>query len=96
MSNIRVNFGDILPETSKSSAFWDMGVDSHLKKLLLFSPYEAGELGWHQCSSATTAYNDTVYIDFFACINFHEFMKMGNFACSVNSRFMYNWLFRLI
>ena len=38
MSNIQVNFGDILPETSKSSAFWDMGVDSHLKWLLLFSP----------------------------------------------------------
>ena len=31
MSNIQVNFGDILPETSKGSAFWDMGVDSHLK-----------------------------------------------------------------
>ena len=30
--------GSILPETSKSSAFWDMGVDSHLKWLLLFSP----------------------------------------------------------
>ena len=36
-------FGDILPETSKSSAFWDMGVDSHLKWLLLFSPDEACE-----------------------------------------------------
>ena len=31
-------FGNILPETSKSSAFWDMGVDPHLKWLLLFSP----------------------------------------------------------
>ena len=31
MRNIKVNFGDILPETSKSSAFWDMGVNSHLK-----------------------------------------------------------------
>ena len=40
MRNIQVNFGDILPETSKSNAFWDMGVDSHLKWLLLFSqPY---------------------------------------------------------
>ena len=29
VSNIQVNFGDILPETSKSSAFWDMGMDSH-------------------------------------------------------------------
>ena len=38
--DIQVNFGDILPETSKSSAFWDMGVDSHLKWLLLFSPNE--------------------------------------------------------
>ena len=38
MSNIQVNFGDVLPESSKSSAFWDMGVDSHLKLLLLFSP----------------------------------------------------------
>ena len=37
MRNIQVRFGDILPETSKSSAFWDMGVDSHLKWLLLFS-----------------------------------------------------------
>ena len=38
MSNIQVNFGDILSETSKSSALWDMGVDSHLKWMLLFSP----------------------------------------------------------
>ena len=38
MSNIQVNFGHILPETSKSHAFWDMGLDSHLKGLLLFSP----------------------------------------------------------
>ena len=45
MSNIQVNFGDILPETSKSSAFWDMGVDSHLKWLLLFSPNELDESG---------------------------------------------------
>ena len=48
MSNIQVNFGDNLPETSKSSAFWDMGVDSHLKWLLLFSPDVAGESGRHQ------------------------------------------------
>ena len=47
MRNNQVNFGDILPETSKSSGFWDMGVNSHLKWLLLFSPYEAGEWGWH-------------------------------------------------
>ena len=40
MSNIQVNFGHVLPENSKSSAFWDMGVDSHLKWLLLFSPNE--------------------------------------------------------
>ena len=40
LSNIQVNFGDILPETCKSSAFWDMGVDSHIKWLLLFSPNE--------------------------------------------------------
>ena len=38
--NNQVNFGDILSETSKSSAFWDIGVDSHLKWLLLFSPKE--------------------------------------------------------
>ena len=38
MNNIQVNFGDVLPESSKSSAFWDMGVDSPLKLLLLFSP----------------------------------------------------------
>ena len=43
MRNIQVNFGDILPETSKSSAFWDMGVDSNLKWLLLFGPDEACE-----------------------------------------------------
>ena len=43
--NNQVNFGDILPETSKSSAFWDMGVNFHLKRLLLFSHYEAGEWG---------------------------------------------------
>ena len=48
MSNIQVNFGDILPEISKSSAFWDMGVDSHLKWLLLFSPDVEGESGQHQ------------------------------------------------
>ena len=41
MSNIQVNLGDILPNTSKSSAIWDMGVDSYLKWLLLFSPDEA-------------------------------------------------------
>ena len=40
MSNI---FGDILPETSKSSAFWDMGVNSNLKWSPLSSPDEAGE-----------------------------------------------------
>ena len=48
MSNIQVNFGHILPETNKSSALFDMGVDSHLKWLLLFSPNEVGELGRHQ------------------------------------------------
>ena len=50
MSNIQVNFGDILPETSKSSAFWDMGVDSHLELLLLFSPNvnsDSTSLGCH-------------------------------------------------
>ena len=51
MSSIQVNFGDILPETSKSSAFWDMGVDSRIKWLLLFSPNEVGELGRHQSMS---------------------------------------------
>ena len=45
-----VKFRDMLPETSQSSAFWDMGVNSHLKWLLLFSPDEAGELGRHQSS----------------------------------------------
>ena len=44
LRNIQVNFGDILSETSKSSAFWDMGVDSDLKWLPLPSPDEAGEL----------------------------------------------------
>ena len=48
LGNIQVNFWHILPETSKSSAFWDMGVNFHLKWLLLFSPYKAGEWGRHQ------------------------------------------------
>ena len=26
-------------------------------------------------------YTYTVNVDIFACINFHRFMKMGNFAC---------------
>ena len=30
MMNIQGSDGDILPETSKSSAFWDMGVNSNL------------------------------------------------------------------
>ena len=38
MRNNHVKYGDMLPETSKSSAFWDMGVNSHGKGLLLFSP----------------------------------------------------------
>ena len=33
-----LDFGDSLPETSKSSALWDMGVKSHQTWLLLFSP----------------------------------------------------------
>ena len=48
MSNIQVNFGDMLPETIKRREFWDMGVDPHLKWLLLFSSDEAGETGRHQ------------------------------------------------
>ena len=48
MRNNHVKFGGMLPKNSKSSAFWDMGVNSHLKWLLLFSPDEAGESGWHQ------------------------------------------------
>ena len=31
MRNNLVSFEDMLPETSKSSALWDMGADSHLK-----------------------------------------------------------------
>ena len=42
LRNIKVSFGDILPKISKSSAFWDMGVNSSLKWLPLFSPDEAG------------------------------------------------------
>ena len=57
MSNNRVNFGDILPETSKSSAFWYMGVNSHLKWLLLFSPYEAGKWGRHQSKHSYAYFN---------------------------------------
>ena len=41
--DIQVNFGDILPETSKSSAFLDMGVTFNLKRLPPFSCDEAGE-----------------------------------------------------
>ena len=48
MRNNHVKFGHMLPETSKSSAFWDMGVNSHLKWLLQFSPDEVGESGRHQ------------------------------------------------
>ena len=44
MRNIRVSFRDILPESSKSSAFWDMGWSSYLKWLPLFSPSVADEL----------------------------------------------------
>ena len=40
MRNIQVNLRDILAETSKSSVFWDMSVNSNLK---WFSPDEAGE-----------------------------------------------------
>ena len=43
MRSNQVEFWDMLPETSKSNAFWDMGWNSHLKWLLLFSPNEAGE-----------------------------------------------------
>ena len=43
MRNIQVKFGDILLETSKSSAFWDMGVNSNLKWLPLFSPDAMGK-----------------------------------------------------
>ena len=39
-----MNLAAILSETSKSSAFWDMGVNSNLKWLPLCSPTEAGEL----------------------------------------------------
>ena len=34
-----INFGDFLPETSKSSAYWDMGRSSHLT--LLFSDVDS-------------------------------------------------------
>ena len=44
MRSFQVNFGHILPESSKSSAFWDMDVNSNLKWLLLFSPDEVGEV----------------------------------------------------
>ena len=33
IGDILVNFGDVLPETSKSSACWDVGGNSHLKWL---------------------------------------------------------------
>ena len=44
MRNNQVNLAAILSETSKSSAFWDMCVNSNLKWLPLCSPNEAGEL----------------------------------------------------
>ena len=50
VSSIQVNFGDILQETSQSSAFWDMGVDSYLKWLLLFSPNVLMNLNFKRAS----------------------------------------------
>ena len=44
MRNNQVNYVSILPVTSKSSAFCDMGVNSNLKWLPLFSPDGATEL----------------------------------------------------
>ena len=43
LRNNQVEFMPILPETSKSSAFWDMGLKSNMKWLLFFIPDEAGE-----------------------------------------------------
>ena len=43
MRNIQLIFGDILPETIKSCAFWDMGWNFNLKWLPLFSPDEAAD-----------------------------------------------------
>ena len=39
VSDMLVNFGDILPETSKSSTCWDMGGNSHLTWLTIDSLY---------------------------------------------------------
>ena len=43
-----VNIRDILLETSKSSAFWDMGWKHSLRWLLLFTPNEVHE--WESTS----------------------------------------------
>ena len=42
-----VKFGDILTDSNKSSAFWDMGWSSIIKWLPMFSPDEA-QVRWHQ------------------------------------------------
>ena len=39
VGDMLVNFGDILPETNKSSACWDMGGNSHLTWLSSESVY---------------------------------------------------------
>ena len=39
VGDMLVNFWDILPETSKSSAWWDMGGNSHLTWLTSNSLY---------------------------------------------------------
>ena len=51
LSNIQVNLMDILLETSTSSTFSDMCVNSHLKLLLLFSPDKAptSRTAWVYC-----------------------------------------------
>ena len=36
VGDMLVNFGDILPETSKSSACWDIGGNSHLTSQAAF------------------------------------------------------------
>ena len=43
MSYIQVNFGDILPETSKSSAFWDMGVEFFFETSLFILKTSSGK-----------------------------------------------------
>ena len=54
MRNNQVKFVDMLPESNKNSAFWDMAVNSYLRWLLLFVLEEAGVSGLQSLGSGKT------------------------------------------